>query len=155
MGKLINPIKNFKTNGLQYKTVWPPSPGKLHCGVDCNINEKGTPVVAIKEGTVRHVNTMKEWDSVVCIEHISSDAKNKYTSVYWHLEQIKVKEGQKVGQGQQLGVVGQNNGLVKYRDHLHFGIRYAPYNPEMSLKGALPKNQFPELFRNPVEFLRL
>jgi murein DD-endopeptidase MepM/ murein hydrolase activator NlpD len=150
---VIYPTKTFKKDNLKYGEVWPPNKKKLHCGVDVDTNKAGTKVVAINDGVVKHVNTMDMWDSVVCIEHTSQTSKNKYTSVYWHIEKLKVREESKVKKGDELGVIGKNNGLVPYRDHLHFGIRYAPFDPVMSVKGALNKNQFPENFRNPVEFL--
>lgn len=152
-GTLVYPTRTFKTNSLPYGKVWPQNTKKIHCGVDLNRNEKGLPVVAIKDGIVRHVNTMKEWDSVVCIEHTSDNGKNKYTSVYWHIEQLKIKKGQKVKKGQQIGVIGKNNGVVNYADHLHFGIRYAPFDKVKSLWGAIDKKDFPEKFRDPVKFI--
>lgn len=156
---LVYPTENFKANSLGYGAVWPPNTKKLHCGIDVNRDDTGAKVRAIKEGIVKHVNTMKEWDSVVCIEHTSTEG-NKYTSVYWHIEQVKVSKGQQVATGQQIGVIGKNNGYVNYHDHLHFGIRYAPFDSVMSLKGALDKKQYPlingkiEKFINPLEFLK-
>jgi len=151
-GLLVYPTDSFKENSLAYGKVWSQNNKKIHCGVDVDRDATGKPVKAIKEGLVKHVKTFKEWDSVICIEHTSKQG-NKYTSVYWHIEQLKVNEGQKVLKGQQIGVIGKNNGIRSYGDHLHFGIRYAPYNSKMSLKGALNKADFPEKFINPVEFL--
>lgn len=150
---IVKPTKSFKLNSLKYGAVWPPNTKKLHVGVDVDRDKPGTPVFAIKTGTVRHVNTLKEWDSVVCIEHKSDNGKNLYTSVYWHIEGLKVKVGQKVKTGQQIGVIGRNNGYVAYHDHLHFGIRYAPFDKVKSLWGAIDKKDFPEKFRDPVKFI--
>lgn len=153
-GSLVYPTKTFKQNSLAYGKIWPLNTKKIHCGVDLNRKEIGLQVFAIKDGIVRHVKNIKEYDTVVCIEHTSDNGKNKYTSVYWHLEKVNLKEGAKVKKGQQIGVIGRNNGIVNYAEHLHFGIRYAPYDSVMSLKGALDKKEFPEKFRDPVKFLK-
>jgi murein DD-endopeptidase MepM/ murein hydrolase activator NlpD len=150
---LVKPTITFKQNSLKYGVPWSQNLSKIHVGADLDRDAPGTKVFSIKRGTVKHVNVTKGWDGVVCVEHTSDDGKNKYTSTYWHLEQIGVKVGQKVNTGQQLGVIGRNNGINKYHDHLHFSIRYAPYDPITSLLGAVDKNKFPGQWRDPTKFV--
>ena len=42
-------------------------------------------------------------------------------SLYGHLDQIHVREGQRLRRGQQLGTIGTGGGL--YEAHLHLEIR--------------------------------
>ncbi len=57
------------------------------------------------------------------------DHQNGYTTYYGHFDKILVEEGQKVLQGQVLGMVGDTGRSTG--PHVHFEIRYqgAPVNP--------------------------
>lgn len=92
-----------------------------HTGIDLAA-PCGTPVVASADGTVILVNidprncSSCSYGSYVIIEH-----KNGYRTVYGHLSEVSVKNGQKVNSGERVGAVG-NTGH-SYGCHLHFEIR--------------------------------
>ncbi len=88
----------------------------LHKGIDIG-KAPGAPILAAANGKV----IAKTYDrggfgNVVEIQHI-----NGFYTKYAHLDQVYVKEGDTVVQGQQIGTMG-NTGLSTGH-HLHFEIR--------------------------------
>ena len=63
------------------------------------------------------------WGNVVILRHAYSDGSSlKYVdSLYGHLLDFKVEEGDQVRRGQLIGHIGNNNGM--YDAHLHFEMR--------------------------------
>lgn len=81
----------------------------------------GLPVWSIANGVVviaRDVHV--GWGNVVVIRHawIEHRQLNYADSLYAHLDKIRVREGQQVLRGQQIGNIGTNHGM--YPPHLHF-----------------------------------
>jgi len=103
----------------------------VHFGEDWNgkgggDTDLGDPVYATGDGIVSwaydvHVG----WGNVVMIRHAYRDPSTgelKFCdSLYGHLNEIKVKVGQIVKRGDQIGTIGTNHGM--YPAHLHFEIR--------------------------------
>jgi lipoprotein NlpD len=78
---------------------------------------KGTPVRATAPGSIKRVgNLIKDFGNVILVDHGQG-----VISVYAHLNDSLVKEGQKVTQGQKIGTVGKT-GNVK-QTQLHFEVR--------------------------------
>jgi murein DD-endopeptidase MepM/ murein hydrolase activator NlpD len=79
-----------------------PFTGKpaFHGGIDISA-QPGTPVLASAEGTVSKVATAKGLGNYVAITH-----RDGTESYYGHLSNQKVRIGQHVMQGQQVGAVG-------------------------------------------------
>lgn len=75
----------------------------------------GTEVGAMAEGTVRFAGTMRGFGNVVWIDHGGS-----ILSVYAHLSTIHVREGQRIGRGELLGLSGQSGDATG--PHLHFEV---------------------------------
>jgi murein DD-endopeptidase MepM/ murein hydrolase activator NlpD len=94
-----------------------------HLGVDLAA-DIGTPVYATADGVVSSVERDRGLGRVVKINHLSG-----YLTVYGHLSQIKVKNGQYVKRGEMIGTVG-NTGLTT-GPHLHYEVHYQgrPQNP--------------------------
>jgi murein DD-endopeptidase MepM/ murein hydrolase activator NlpD len=80
-----------------------------------------SPVYAIGNGVVvlaRDIHA--DWGNVVIVRHAWIENRQlRFTdSLYGHLDQIVVREGQQVRRGQQVGMIGTNHGM--YPPHLHF-----------------------------------
>lgn len=95
-----------------------------HRGVEF-LNRFGTPVHAAGEGVVVFAGSDLEavyspwrdfYGDLVVIEH----ADDLYT-LYAHLSEITVRQGQQVAAGEQIGNVGQTG--VAIGSHLHFEVR--------------------------------
>jgi len=96
--------------------------GTLHAVNAVDIaNRCGTPVMASAEGLV----ILVDWDNGYG-NHIKIQHPNNTETLYAHLNQIRVKEGDYVMQGELIGVMG-NTGYVIGNPgcHLHFEIRGA------------------------------
>lgn len=116
----------------------------VHTGIDIQTDE-GTPIVAAGSGTVvwadwgffsgSRLNKDDPYGQAVVIEHdFGYQGKPLYT-IYAHMSQIDVTEGEWVRAGEQLGLVGDTGHTTG--PHLHFEVRmrrnnfYDTYNPEL------------------------
>lgn len=98
--------------------------GKLHAGIDIGKRGKDVPVVAVADGIVFRSYYSATYGNVVFITH---NVKGQiYTSVYAHLENREVAEGDAVTKGKQLGFMG-NTGR-SFGAHLHFELHKGPWN---------------------------
>ncbi len=86
--------------------------GDMHRGIDL-VAKVGTPVRPVLSGRVRTAGTMRGYGKVIWIEH-GKDA----LSVYGHLSEILVKEGQRVTKATVIGRTGQSGNATG--PHLHF-----------------------------------
>lgn len=100
-----------------------------HLGEDWNgprggDSDLGDPVYAIGNGIVVLARNIRSgWGNVVIVRHAYYDSGSLHyiDSLYGHLDQITVQEGQKVSRRQKIGTIGNNEGM--YPAHLHFEIR--------------------------------
>ena len=97
-----------------------------HSGTDFVMSE-GTELKAVADGTVITAETghANEWPggglgNHVIIKHTTSDGK-VYSSVYGHLSEVMVTQGQQVTKGQVVGRAGNTGRSTG--THLHFEIR--------------------------------
>lgn len=119
-----SPIKGSSiTSSFGYRSN--PFTGELgfHPGVDIRA-PVGTPVFAVRNGTVLDIGTLKIHGLYVIINHDGG-----YQTVYAHLDEVLVKMGQHVGASDQIALSG--NSGVSTGPHLHFEIRKngKPTNP--------------------------
>lgn len=78
---------------------------------------KGTPIHAVAAGEVAYVGTqVKEYGNLVIVRHASGEMTS-----YAHAAEIIVSKGDKVGQGDVLGYVGQTGRAPQ--PQLHFAVR--------------------------------
>jgi len=92
-------------------------PKSPHGGIDIRAKE-GTPVAAAADGIVSHVNEDSFYNGkLVIINHGYG-----ISSTYAHLSKINVSEGQKVKQGDIIGLVGSTGRSTG--PHLHFGVSW-------------------------------
>lgn len=89
----------------------------LHRGIDIGAR-KGQVVIASADGTVFFVGrTPAGGGATVSIVHA-----REVKTTYLNLEQVKVVQGQKVSQGQEIGRIGENKDASSDQTHLHFGM---------------------------------
>lgn len=107
---------------------------KMHKGVDYGA-PIGTRVVAVSKGRIVYAGWAKGYGRYVRILHSRPDGKRE-ESRYGHLSKIFVKKGQRVDQGQTIGLVGQSG--VATGPHLDFQLVVSGRhtNPERALKRA-------------------
>jgi murein DD-endopeptidase MepM/ murein hydrolase activator NlpD len=87
---------------------------KFHNGVDIRA-KTGTWVGAAAEGTVIHAGWINGYGKTIKIKH-----ENGYVTMYAHLSEIHVKNGQKVAAGKLIGKSGSTGHSTG--PHLHFSI---------------------------------
>lgn len=92
------------------------------------------PILAAADGRVVYVNDRasgSNYGRYVVIEHIIDGSP--YYSLYAHMATISAREGQRVAQGDRIGVMGYTGvGLDRARAHLHFEfcVMISPYFEE-------------------------
>ena len=120
-GGCIWPTSGRVTSG--FGTRW----GRLHAGIDIGA-PTGTPIWATKEGTVIFSGVQSGYGNVVIVSHGGG-----LTTLYGHQSRIAANNGQRVGQGDTIGYVGNTGRSTG--PHLHFETRYGgtPRNPRSCL----------------------
>lgn len=121
---MLNPVatarvsSNFGANNKVHK---------FHKGIDL-ADKRGAPVVASASGTVVISTDLlqgkKNYGKIIVVDH-----GNGLQSLYSHLDQRNVAEGERVKAGQQIGQVGATGKTTG--PHLHFELRKdnQPINP--------------------------
>lgn len=112
--RFIRPVEGIVTSEFGYRVH--PITGKftLHKGIDIGGNA-GKPVRASADGVVVVASFISGYGNFVEIEH-----SGKSKSAYAHLASFKVKVGERIDQGQQVGIVGATGGATG--PHLHFEV---------------------------------
>lgn len=108
------PLRGRITSGFGQRN------GRLHAGIDIAASV-GTPVHATRGGTVTFAGSAGGYGYVVYIDH--GDVISRYA----HLSRIDARRGQRVAQGDHVGLSGGARGAVGAGNssgpHLHFEIR--------------------------------
>ena len=123
-----------------------------HLGDDWNAvtggnSDLGDPIYSIANGYVKFAADLKGgWGNVIRILHQLPD-RTQIESVYAHCHKIIVESGSWVKKGQQIGTIGNVNGL--YLAHLHFEIRD---DVDMDIGGGYSEDQ--EGYLDPTEFIK-
>ena len=104
----------------------------IHKGIDI-ANNTGTPIRATANGTVIAVGSSGNFGRRIMIYHGTDENGTTYVTIYAHLSEFKVGAGEKVDQGDIIGLMG-NTGFST-GTHLHYEIRVngTPVNPRMFL----------------------
>ncbi|PLR99255.1 murein hydrolase activator EnvC family protein [Bacillus sp. T33-2] len=111
------------TNGGVTSGYGPRGDGH-HAGIDISDQNPDTAVAAAASGTVIRSYYSNSYGNCVMIAHKIKD--KIFTTVYAHLENRFVKNGETVTQGQQIGYMG-NTGH-SFGKHLHFELHEGPWN---------------------------
>jgi len=132
------PVQDYRYGGVFFQDV-------VHTGVDIPA-PKGTPVLAAGPGIVVWAgygvyrggyDPSDPYGQAVTIRHDFGYQNQMLYTIYGHLDQIDVVEGQHVETGDPLGLVGET-GMVT-GPHLHFEVRigensyFTTRNPELWL----------------------
>lgn len=116
---------------------------KGHTGLDL-IAWHGQPVYASHEGIIQEINTEIERGlgvGIVSEKKYEFDIHGEHYAKtrYWHLKSIAVQMGQKVREGDLLGLA--DNTGVSAGDHLHFELKPVEWN-QTTLYNVLQENGF-------------
>ena len=128
-----------------------------HLGEDWNGSaggdtDLGAPVTATAHGLVLFARDFRlGWGNVIIVRHAYMEgAQVAYVdSLYGHLDQILVREGDQVARGQKIGTIGKCHGM--YPAHLHFEMR-------KNLRIGMARSAFPRdysCYWNPTEFVAM
>ena len=114
-GKFIWPCETpfGISSGYGWRTIYGYT--EFHLGIDLP-NVTGSPIWAADGGVVVFADHTPSYGNNVRIAHA-----NGYSTVYAHLDEIRVSVGDKVFKGQQIGTMGSTG--LSYGTHLHFEVR--------------------------------
>lgn len=103
---------------------------RSHAGIDL-AGPRGTAILATADGVVTTAGWESGYGNVVRIRH-----ELGYETVYAHQSRIRVKTGQKVSRGEQIGDMGSTGRSTG--SHLHYEVRVngQPVNPMTYLEAA-------------------
>ena len=108
---------------------------RLHAGLDLGAPE-GMPVLSAHSGYVKYADWGDGYGKMVIVEY----ADGKYQTLYAHLSEILVREGEAVRPRQVIGKVGSTGGVTG--PHLHFellrqeGGDFTPIDPAPPVKAV-------------------
>lgn len=138
---MASPVKNPKIS-QPWGRPNPRYSAKRHTGIDfaCPV---GTPLYAVAAGTVKDVLNDKSYGKVVVL---TCSAEGKTVDIwYCHMSEPRVKKGQKVEEGAELGLSGNTGNSTG--PHLHLETRVAPFrygndvsNPFLDIPGIIDPN---------------
>ena len=135
ISSLFNNNPNYKSLGFDYPVGKPDAKGyynaqefgkNAHLGDDWNAttggnSDLGDPIYAISNGYVHFAEDMGGgWGNIIRIWHQKADS-TIIESFYAHCDEIIIETGRFVNKGEQIGTIGNCNGI--YSAHLHFEIR--------------------------------
>lgn len=102
-----------------------PRRGRMHYGTDIKMN-KGDTIVAVESGTIMRSNWGTGFGNIIIIKH-----QNDIETYYGHLSKFLKKKGEKVEQGEAIGLAGSTGNARG--PHLHFEIHESriAFDPEL------------------------
>ncbi len=110
------PFAGFSGKGFGKKRVINGEKRNPHTGVDSHA-KRGTPVGVINGGIVRLARDLFFSGFSVVVDHGGG-----LFSMYFHLDEVSVKEGDTIGKGAVIGTVGSSGRATG--PHLHLGVRF-------------------------------
>jgi murein DD-endopeptidase MepM/ murein hydrolase activator NlpD len=107
-----------------------PRGRRMHAGIDLAAPQ-GTKIVAAADGVVTDAGRESGYGNVVRVRH-----EFGFETVYAHLSKIRVRAGQQVSRGVQIGDMGSTGRSTG--SHLHYEVRVngKPQNPMTYLEAA-------------------
>ncbi|SFP26747.1 M23 family metallopeptidase [Tranquillimonas alkanivorans] len=115
---------------FRYTSGFGPRWGRMHEGTDF-AGAHGTPIHTTADGVVTYAGRMSGYGNLVKIKH-----EFGIETRYAHMSRIRVKVGQKVSRGDQIGDMGNTGRSTG--THLHYEVRVGgkPVNPMTYIKAA-------------------
>ncbi|WP_096202452.1 murein hydrolase activator EnvC family protein [Bacillus sp. FJAT-45350] len=122
-GDFMRPATGRITSGYGPRATFG---GRMHHGIDIGKNGRtgDVPIVAAEAGTVIRSYYSSSYGNTVMISHNVNG--QVITTLYAHLENREVSNGDRVEKGQRLGFMG-NTGR-SFGPHLHFEVHEGPWN---------------------------
>lgn len=111
----LPPVPDFRPAGFGARRVINGDPRAPHAGVDIQV-PAGTLVTSIAAASVAFAGEQFFGGNSVVLDHGGG-----VFSVYYHLRETAVTEGQRVAKGERIGSVGSSGRATG--PHLHFGVR--------------------------------
>ena len=107
---------------------------RMHTGIDI-AGRRGDPVSSTMQGEVSFAGEMNGYGKVVKVinSYVENGVKKTAETLYAHMSEILVREGQKIDIGTQLGKVGSTGRSTG--PHLHYEVRVngKPVDPEKTI----------------------
>ncbi|MEO8097739.1 MAG: M23 family metallopeptidase [Acidobacteriota bacterium] len=134
------PVKNMRMTDVRDTFDQGRSGERRHDATDI-IAARGTPVLAVEDGTIRMLFLSKAGGITI----YQFDASETYCYYYAHLERYAagLKNGAHVRKGELIGYVGTTGNAPPDSPHLHFGITLIA--PNKQYWGGTPINPYPIL----------
>lgn len=114
-GPFLRPVQGELSSTFGLRRIINGQPRSSHTGVDVQARE-GTPVLACSHGVVVLVDELFFSGKSVILDHGWA-----LYSMYFHLSEALVKEGDRIERGAILGRVGSTGRST--RPHLHWGVK--------------------------------
>jgi murein DD-endopeptidase MepM/ murein hydrolase activator NlpD len=113
---LASPVE-FSRVSSGYGMRFHPVHGEVraHLGVDF-VAPIGTPVRSVGDGIVEVAGWQGGYGNIIVVKH-----RNNQSTAYAHLSRIQVRQGERVEQGETIGLVGSTG--ISTGPHLHFEFR--------------------------------
>lgn len=119
-GNFVAPVTAKPTPSFGESRLLNEERTSTHRGTDYPVPE-GTPVVAANSGTVVLATSLYYEGNCVVVDH-----GLKLFTIYMHLKQLDVHEGDEVNKGQRLGLSGATGRVTG--PHVHLGVRWSGAN---------------------------
>lgn len=114
---------------------------RFHAGMDFSANI-GTPVYATANGTVVQADWQQGYGKCIIVDHGYG-----YETLYAHLDDYKVRIGQKVVRGEQIGMVGNTGKSTGPHLHYEVHVKGQPDNPAKYYFMDLSPEEYDKMLR--------